>query len=229
MGIFGILGGRVATRAGARTMLLVRLRARTALTLAIPLLYAARRASVRWPARARVRDRRVLGARLRRPQRAIVPDVIGEDERLIGKAAAVFQASNRLTILLGPVLGGVLIGVVGATTRALHRRRDLSRLDRARLALRPEDPPDEQTRPGSTTSSPARSFIWRERLLRAWTLGMLVIELCWQALFVAVPFLVYADYDRNAHLVGYIFGGFGAGAIVGSVIAFRLLDRSSRC
>jgi predicted MFS family arabinose efflux permease len=54
---------------------------------------------------------------------------------------------------------------------------------------------------------------------------MLVIELCWQALFVAVPFLVYVDYDRNAHLVGFIFGGFGAGAIIGSAIAFRLLDR----
>ena len=88
---------------------------------------------------------------------AIVPDVIGEEERLIGKATAVFQAANRLTILLGPVAGGVLIGVVGAT-RVLYIDAAtylvsialVGRSCRERRRTRP-------TRRGWTTSSPARS------------------------------------------------------------------------
>jgi MFS family permease len=224
MGIFGILSGRLATRAGARTTLLACDIARAPLTLAIPLLFAAGHL----PFAALLVLVFAIGA-FSAPafgaRSAIVPDVIGEDERLIGKAAAVFQASNRLTILLGPVAGGVLIGVVGAT-RVLY-------IDAATYLVSitlvwlfvPRTAPHEADAPGLDDFFAGARFLWRERLLRAWTLGMLVIELCWQALFVAVPFLVYVDYDRNAHLVGFIFGGFGAGAIIGSAIAFRLLDR----
>ena len=224
MGIFGILSGRLATRAGARTTLLVCDIARAPLTLAIPLLYAAGHlpfgALLGLVFAVGAFSAPAFGARS-----AIVPDVIGEDERLIGKAAAVFQAANRLTILLGPVAGGVLIGLVGAT-RVLY-------IDAATYLVSitlvwlfvPRTAPHEADSPALEDFFAGAKFIWRERLLRAWTLGMLVIELCWQALFVAVPFLVYADYHRDAHLVGFIFGGFGAGAIIGSAIAFRLLDR----
>jgi MFS family permease len=101
MGIFGILSGKAATRAGARRTLLTCDVARAPLTLAIPVLFSTGElpfalllvlvfAIGAFSAPA-------FGARA-----AIVPDVVGEDERLVGKAAAVFQAANRLTILLGP-------------------------------------------------------------------------------------------------------------------------------
>jgi len=224
MGIFGILSGRVATRAGARTTLLACDIARAPLTLAIPLLFAAGElpfvALLVLVFAIGAFSAPAFGARS-----AIVPDVVGEDERLIGKAAAVFQAANRLTILLGPVAGGVLIGVVGAT-RVLYIDAATYLVSIALVWLFvPSTAPHEADAPGLGDFFAGARFLWHERLLRAWTLGMLVIELCWQALFVAVPFLVYVDYDRNAHLVGFIFGGFGAGAIIGSAIAFRLLDR----
>jgi MFS family permease len=224
MGIFGILSGRLATRAGARTTLLACDMARAPLTLAIPLLYAADLlpfvvllalvfAIGAFSAPA-------FGARI-----AIVPDVVGEDERVVGKAAAVFQAANRLTILLGPVAAGVLIGLVGATS-VLYIDAATYCVSIALVWLFvPRTAPHERDSPGLDDFFAGAKFIWRERLLRAWMLGMLVIELCWQALFVAIPFLVYVDYGRNPHLVGFIFGGFGAGAILGSVFAFRLLDR----
>ena len=42
------------------------------------------------------------------------PGVVGEDERVVSQANALFQGAVRLTLLLGPPLAGVLIGVIGA-------------------------------------------------------------------------------------------------------------------
>jgi predicted MFS family arabinose efflux permease len=42
---------------------------------------------------------------------------------------------------------------------------------------------------------------------------------------VAVPLLAYTRYDRNPHIAGWIFTAFGIGAIVGSVLVVKLLDR----
>src|SRR2546425_3234614 len=47
-------------------------------------------------------------------QKVILPELIGEDEQLLTQASALTQAATRLTLLLGPVLAGVLIGVIGA-------------------------------------------------------------------------------------------------------------------
>src|SRR5207244_11756924 len=47
-------------------------------------------------------------------QRVIVPELLGEDESVVTHANALFQGAIRATLLLGPPLGGVLIGVIGA-------------------------------------------------------------------------------------------------------------------
>ena len=47
-------------------------------------------------------------------QRAVVPELVGEEHGDVASATALFQAANRLTIFLGPPLAGVLIAVVGA-------------------------------------------------------------------------------------------------------------------
>ena len=47
-------------------------------------------------------------------QKMIVPELLGEDEALVGRANALFQGATRITMLLGPVLGGILISVVSA-------------------------------------------------------------------------------------------------------------------
>jgi hypothetical protein len=47
---------------------------------------------------------------------SILPDLVGEDERVLAEANALLQAANRLAMILGPPLGGALIGLMGATT-----------------------------------------------------------------------------------------------------------------
>src|SRR4029078_6037119 len=47
-------------------------------------------------------------------QRVIMPELLGEDEATMSQANALFQGAIRRRLLLGPPLGGVLIGVIGA-------------------------------------------------------------------------------------------------------------------
>jgi MFS family permease len=49
-------------------------------------------------------------------QRIILPELLGEDESLVGRANALFQGATRVTLLLGPVAGGLLIASVSAPT-----------------------------------------------------------------------------------------------------------------
>ena len=44
----------------------------------------------------------------------IIPELLGEDEGVVSQASALFQGANRVTLLLGPPLAGVLIGFIGA-------------------------------------------------------------------------------------------------------------------
>ena len=46
----------------------------------------------------------------------IVPELLGEEEERITEAQALFQAATRATLLAGPALAGMLIGIVGATS-----------------------------------------------------------------------------------------------------------------
>jgi MFS family permease len=70
-------------------------------------------------------------------------------------------------------------------------------------------------------------YIWRDRLLRSFSLITIVLDGAANGITVAVPLLAYTRYDRNPHIAGWIFTAFGIGAITGSVLVMRLLDRYS--
>ena len=44
----------------------------------------------------------ILGAPYFTAQKVILPELIGEDERVMSQANALFQGAIRLTLLLGP-------------------------------------------------------------------------------------------------------------------------------
>ena len=50
----------------------------------------------------------------------------------------------------------------------------------------------------------------------------------WLVLFAAMPVLVLARFGEEPELLGWIWGGWGVGAVLGSVIAFRFAGRFDR-
>ena len=70
-------------------------------------------------------------------------------------------------------------------------------------------------------------YLWRDPLLRSFSLITIVLDGAANGITVAVPLLAYTRYDRNPHIAGWIFTAFGIGAITGSVLVMKLLDRFS--
>src|SRR5438046_2403326 len=68
-------------------------------------------------------------------------------------------------------------------------------------------------------------FLLRDPLLRVWSIGMIVIDSSWQALFLAFPVLAYSHFGRDAKVAGWLFASWGLGALIGNAAAYRLANR----
>lgn len=66
-------------------------------------------------------------------------------------------------------------------------------------------------------------MIRRDAVLRPITLAQILSQAAFMAMIAAVPVLAFAAYDRNATLAGILIAAWGAGAMAGSALAFRLV------
>jgi MFS family permease len=220
-GLAGPASGRIADRLGLRGTLLLCDVARAPLMAAIPTLHLMDALS--FPVLLSIV---FLYGAFSMPsfaaQEAIVPALVGNDQTILGQAAALFQGASRLTILLGPPIAGVLIGVFGATGVLYIDAATyvvsvvLVLLWVPAVAVTHES---EETR----GLRGALRFIRREPLLRSWIVSFVWIDVAWQGIFAALPVLVYDSYGKDAKVLGWMLAGFGAGAFLGSAVAFRLV------
>jgi MFS family permease len=224
--VFGFLSGNVATRLGPRRTMLISDAARAPLVALVPLLHALDLLS--FPLLL------VLAAAIAAfatpsfaAKASILPDLIGEDERVVSEANALLQAAQRITMFAGPALAGVLIAVVGATNVLL--------IDAASFAIavvivatlvhgggRVEQ--DEETR----GLAAGFKFVARDPLLRPWSAAIIVGDVAWVVLFAAMPVLVLTRFGEEPQLLGWIWGAWGLGAVLGNVVSFRTVARTDR-
>ena len=225
LALFGFLGGAIADRLGNRRTMLVCDFARAPLMAAIPALHEAGRLPF-WALVALVAATGAFIAPYYAVQRAIVPDLIGEDQNRLARLTAVFQAAQRLTIFLGPPLAGVLIAVIG-TAQLLYVDAAtylasfllVAAFVRISPSVEPEHGPDAR---GVLAGL---RFVAHDRLLRAWIVAFVFIDVAWQSLFATMPVLVVRHYHADPKVLGWILGALGAGALVGAAAAYRLVDR----
>ena len=166
----------------------------------------------------------VVGAPYFTAQRVILPELLGEDEATMSQAQALFQGAIRTTLLLGPPLGGVLIGVFDAATVLVV---DAGTYVVAFLLVSLFVPGRE----GGPEAEEARGllsglkFLRREPLLRVWIPLFVVGDAGWQAFFAAVPVLTVERFGADAKVAGVLFAAFGAGALVGNFASYRFLSK----
>jgi predicted MFS family arabinose efflux permease len=223
MALFGIPSGSVIARYGARRTMLVSDAVRAPLIALIPLLY--------WtdnlPFAALIALVFVLGiftAPYMTSQRQIIPEIFGDDETLVSKASGAFGAATQLPLVIGPAIAGVLIASIGtAPLLVVDAATFLFAFVVVLLFVRGGEPvaPDED----SEGMLAGVRYLRRDRLLGPATLTLIVLDGAANALTVAVPLLAYTRYDRDPHVAGWVFTGFGIGAIAGSVLVMKLLDR----
>ena len=219
----GLPAGAVLQRLGARRTMLGADAIRAPLMLLVPVLH--------WQGHLSFAALLVLALALGTfggpyfaAQRLIVPELLGEDESVVTQANALFQGAIRVTMLLGPPVGGVLIGVLGAPSVLLVDAATYVVSFALVLLFVPRRAPlpvDEDSR---GLLSGVRFFL-REPLLRVWIPLFVAGDAAWQAFFAAVPVLVVERFDADPRIAGILFAGFGAGAVAGNVASFRFLTQ----
>jgi MFS family permease len=221
LAVMGFLGARFLSRVGARRAMLLCDASRGPLMLVIPVLHWAGALSLG----VLVAVAFAVGA-LTAPyfaaQRIILPELLGEDEGVVSQANALFQGATRITLLLGPPVAGVLIGLIGAPAVLLV---DAATYVVGVALLGLFVPATKPVEAGDDDRGLRAGLRWvsREPLVRAWRLCFIVGDIAWQAIFIAIPVLVIARYDAKAWIVGALFAAFGVGAVLGNAIAYRLV------
>ena len=223
LALLGLPGGRVLGRLGARRTMMLCDGARAPLMMVIPVLHWT--VGVSFALLLGVAF--ALGA-LAAPyfaaQKVIVPELIGEDEHRVSEANALFQGANRTTILLGPALAGVLIGLIGATAVLVIDAATYVISLGLVAAFVPRRPPAPQEDEDRSIRAGLR-FIKGDRLLRVWWPTFALGDAAWTAFFIAVPVLVLDRFGHHASIAGLLIASFGVGALIGNAISFRYLTR----
>jgi MFS family permease len=226
LAVFGFLGGNLAARLGPRRTMLVADAVRAPLVAAVPLLHAldalsfpllivlvAAISAVATPSFA--------------SKASILPELVGEDEQVLTEANALLQAANRITLVLGPPLAGALIAVVGAANVLLiDSLTFVAGFALVALLVRAGGrvEPDEESR----GLAAGFRFLARDPLLRPWSVAIVVGDAAWLVLFAAMPVLVLSRFGDEPQLLGWIWGGWGLGAVLGSLVTFRIVARIDR-
>jgi MFS family permease len=225
LAIIGLLGIRLLIRVGARRTMVICDAARGPLMLVIPVLHWAGALSFG----VLVAVAFAIGA-LTAPhfsaQRIIVPELIGEDEQAVSQASALFQGATRITLLLGPPVAGVLIGILGAPAVLLvDAATYVVAVTLIAVFVPPTKPLAESDADQDRGLRAGLRWVAQEPLIRAWRFSLIVGDVAWQAIFIAFPVLVVVRYDEDPRIVGALFAAFGVGAVLGNAIAYRLVKR----
>jgi predicted MFS family arabinose efflux permease len=157
-------------------------------------------------------------------QRLVLPELVGEDETVVAQANAVFEGVLRATGLLGPVAAGLLISAFGAPAVLYADAASFLFAFVMLWLFVPQHPPKAATAESRGVLAGVR-FIRGDHLLSVVAGTSLLINMFAQMLVAALPVLAYEDFDGNPRVAGAFFAAFGLGAVVGSVIAVRLVPR----
>jgi MFS family permease len=219
IGLLGIPSGSLAARLGARRTMLVSDAARGPLMAVIPVLWWTGHLSF---AALLIASFAVgaFAAPYFSSARIVIPEVVGENEQLVAQANAIFGAGQQITQIAGPVLAGLLISATSpATVLVVDGATYVFSFLTIALTVRAGKPVDQT--PESQGLLAGLRYVMRDPLLGPMLIVASLLNLVAQALVVALNALAYFHYG-SAHIAGFLFAGFGVGALLGALLAQQL-------
>ena len=220
--VLGFWGGAIASRLGTRRTMLICDFARAPLFALIPALHELGLLPF-WALIALVAASGAFIAPYLGVQRSVLPELVGEDQEEVSSANALLQAANRMTIFLGPPIAGVLIAVTSApNVLFIDAATYVASFVLIGLFVHPPEVPAPEDQRGALEGA---RFVMRDKLLRIWQPAFTLLDSCWNLFFASLPVLVFREYDANPHIVGWLFGALGGGALVGAMVALKAVRR----
>jgi MFS family permease len=226
LAVFGFLSGNVVARLGPRRTMLIADAVRAPLIALVPVLHALDALSFPLLLVLVVAVTAVAVPSFA-SKTSILPELVGEDERILTEANALVQGAMRITLITGPPLAGALIAVIGATNVLFIDAATFVVAFALVALLVPAVARVDQDAESRSLAAGLR-FLARDRLLRPWTIAVVIGDVGWLVLFAAMPVLVLSRFGEEPELLGWIWGGWGVGAVLGSVIAFRFAGSFDR-
>jgi MFS family permease len=221
---FGVPAGWFVTRVGARRAMLASDAIRAVLIASIPALHALDALSFPlllailvavgafFPAHSAVSE-------------LVITAVVGQDDHVLTRANGISGSFDEAGSLFGPVLGGVLIAVLGASTVLLIDAATYVAAYVLCIAFvrpgRVHAVEGHAAESGSLTAGVRR--LLADAWLRSMSIGVAVMELAWTGMTAALPILAFRAFDQNVHLAGLFLGAFGGGSIVGGLLSARVV------
>jgi len=225
MAIFGIPSGTVVARLGGRRTMLISDLLRVPLMMLVPLLH--------WAGELTFTNLIVIvfvlglfSAPYFAAQRTIIPELYGSDEKIVSKVSAAFGGAQQVTLIVGPVLGGLLVAAFGPPAVLLVDAATYLVAFVLVLTLVHAGRPVPQDDSSRGLFAGVR-FLARDRVLGPMTLTVILLDASAAALFTSLPALVYLRYGQDVKIVGWLFAALGIGALGGAVLAMKALDHFS--
>jgi MFS family permease len=216
MALFGIPSGTLVQKLGSRTVMLISDFARAPLLMSVPILHSA--GVLSFPLLLGV----VFALGCFMPpyfasQRTILPELVGEDERLMSQANSLIEGGGALAALLGPALAGVLIPFLGAPNVLYVDAATYAISFLLIFAFVPRREP--VAAPAEHGVLAGLSFLLRDRLFGPMALTVVAFGFLGSALSATLPVYAFETFDGSSRIAGLFYTSLGAGALVGSLIA----------
>jgi predicted MFS family arabinose efflux permease len=157
-------------------------------------------------------------------QRVIIPELFGSDEKVVSQASALFGGVSHITLVVGPALGGVFVAAFGAPAVLIVDAATYVVAFVLVLALVRAGKPVPQDEESRGLLAGVR-FLARDRVLGPATLTVILLDAAFGALFTSLPALAFIRFHRDVQIVGWLFAAFGVGALAGSILAMKALER----
>jgi len=163
-----------------------------------------------------------LGAALNAPAwQAIVPELVPRTD--IPAAVAINSAGFNVARSVGPALGGIVVGLLGAASAFLIN--SASFLGVVLVVFRWHRAPRESSLPAEHMLAAIRTglrYVFHAPILRAVLVRAASFTICASALMALLPLLARKQLGVTAVGYGLLLGSFGLGAVAGALLLPRV-------
>ena len=222
MVVLGIPSGILVQRLGARTTMLIADAARAPILASIPVLHAMDALS--FPLLLGLVA--LLGCFMPpyfAAQRTILPELVGEDERLMSQGNSLIEGGTAFAALLGPAIAGLLIPFIGAPNVLYVDAATYVIAFFLVLAFVPRRKPIAVAARQKVLDG--LRFLFGDRLLGQLALVVVAFGFLSAGLSAGLPFYAFEEFDGSSRIAGLFYTALGAGALVGSLFAVVAVRR----